>query len=429
MSEIVSVLGREILDSRGNPTVEAEVWLESGVIGRASVPSGASTGSFEAVELRDGGERYGGKGVLKAVENVNFVIEPELIGLDPSDQEGIDRRMIELDGTDNKGRLGANAILGVSLAAARAAAEEHDLPLWAYIGGLGPYLLPTPFMNVVNGGAHADNNLDIQEFMLVPHGASSFSEALRMGAETYHALKKILKKSGHPTAIGDEGGFAPNFKTNSEAFTYLVDAISEAGYEPGAQISLALDAAASEFFRDGVYDLAGEGLKLKSDELCGYYAELCSKYPIISIEDGMSEEDWDGWAILTEKLGRRVQLVGDDVFVTNPVRFSQGIKEGVANAILVKLNQIGTLSETLNVISMAARSGYGAMISHRSGETADSFIADLAVATAAGQIKTGALARTDRVSKYNRLLRIEESLLDGAKYAGMSAINCAKRAG
>jgi enolase len=422
MSEIVGVHAREILDSRGNPTVEVEVWLDNGIYERASVPSGASTGTFEAVELRDGGSRYVGKGVQKAVENVNSIIEPELIGYDPADQAELDKRLIELDGTDNKGKLGANAILGVSLASARAAARDHSLPLWAYIGGLGPYSLPTPMMNVVNGGAHADNNLDIQEFMLVPHGASSFSEALRMGAETYHALKKILKKSNHATGVGDEGGFAPNFKANSEALTYLVNAITEAGYEPGKQISLAMDVAASEFYKDGVYDLSGEGRKLSAAELADYYEELCGKYPIVSIEDGMSEEDWDGWAHLSKKLGGKIQLVGDDLFVTNPVRFERGIKSGIANAILVKLNQIGTLTETLKVISMAKASGYGAVISHRSGETEDAFISDLAVATAAGQIKTGALARTDRVAKYNQLLRIEESLGDTAVYAGRSAL-------
>jgi enolase len=426
MSEIVGVHGREILDSRGNPTVEVEVWLDCGIVERAAVPSGASTGSFEAIELRDGGERYGGKGVLKAVENVNNIIEPELTGLDPTDQAGIDSLMIELDGTDNKSKLGANAILGVSMAVARAAARDHELPLWSYLGGLGPYLLPTPLMNVVNGGAHADNNLDFQECMLVPHGASSFAEALRMGAETYHALKKILAKSGHSTAVGDEGGFAPNFKTNSEAFKYLTDAITEAGYEPGKQISLAMDVAASEFFKNGKYDLAGEGRQLSAGELADYYADICSKFPIVSIEDGMSEEDWDGWALLTKKLGGKIQLVGDDLFVTNPVRFERGIENGVGNSILVKLNQIGTLSETLRVISMAKVSGYSAVISHRSGETSDTFIADLSVATAAGQIKTGALARTDRVAKYNQLLRIEEALGDSAKYAGISGVRCAK---
>jgi enolase len=426
MSEIVGVHAREILDSRGNPTVEVEVVLDNWVIERASVPSGASTGSFEAVELRDGGSRYAGKGVLQAVENVNSVIAPELIGYDASEQEEIDRRLIELDGTDNKGKLGANAILGVSLAVARAAARDHDLPLWSYLGGLGPYSLPTPLMNVVNGGAHADNNLDIQEVMLVPHGAGSFSEALRMGAETYHALKKILKKSNHSTGVGDEGGFAPNFKANSEALTYLVDAIGEAGYEPGKQISLALDVAASEFYKDGVYNLEGEGRKLKADELAGYYEEITSKYPIVSIEDGMSEEDWDGWALLTKRIGGKIQLVGDDLFVTNPVRFERGIKNGIGNAILVKLNQIGTLTETLKVISMAKVSGYGAIISHRSGETEDAFIADLAVATAAGQIKTGALARTDRVAKYNQLLRIEERLGESARYAGITGIRVAR---
>ncbi|MDR1019593.1 MAG: phosphopyruvate hydratase [Synergistaceae bacterium] len=422
MSEIVGVHAREILDSRGNPTVEVEVWLDNGIFERASVPSGASTGTFEAVELRDGGSRYAGKGVSRAVDNVNSVIEPELVGYDPADQEELDRRLIELDGTENKGKLGANAILGVSMAAARAAARDHNLPLWAYIGGLGPYSLPTPLMNVVNGGAHADNNLDIQEFMLVPHGAASFAEALRMGAETYHALKKVLQKSNHSTGVGDEGGFAPNFKANSEALTFLVNAIAEAGYEPGGQISLAMDAAASEFYKDGVYSLAGEGRKLKADELADYYEELCGKYPIVSIEDGMSEEDWDGWALLTKKLGGKIQLVGDDIFVTNPVRFERGITSGIANAILVKLNQIGTLTETLKVISMARAAGYGAVISHRSGETEDAFISDLAVATDAGQIKTGALARTDRVAKYNELLRIEEALGDSARYAGLGSV-------
>ena len=427
MSEIVGVHAREILDSRGNPTVEAEVWLDSGVIESAAVPSGASTGSFEALELRDGGERYGGKGVKNAVKNVNDLIEPELLGLDPTDQAGIDALMIKLDGTDNKGKLGANAILAVSLATARAAATESGLPLWAYLGGLGPYLLPTPLMNVVNGGVHADNNLDFQECMLVPNGASTFAEALRMGTETYHALKKILKKSGHPTAVGDEGGFAPDFKSNAEAFKYLTDAIAEAGYEPGKQISLAMDVAASEFYKDSKYDLAGEGRKLSAGELADYYADICSKYPIVSIEDGMAEEDWEGWALLTKKLGGKIQLVGDDLFVTNPVRFGRGIKEGIGSAVLVKLNQIGSLSETLKVISMAKAAGYGAIISHRSGETADTFIADLAVATAAGQIKTGATSRTDRVAKYNRLLRIEEALGETAEYAGASGIRTRNR--
>jgi enolase len=422
MSEIVGVHAREILDSRGNPTVEVEVWLDNGIFERASVPSGASTGTFEAVELRDGGSRYAGKGVQKAVDNVNSIIEPELVGYDPADQEELDRKLIELDGTENKGKLGANAILGVSMAAARAAARDHNLPLWAYIGGLGPYSLPTPLMNVVNGGAHADNNLDIQEFMLVPHGATSFAEALRMGAETYHALKKVLQKSNHSTGVGDEGGFAPNFKANSEALTFLVNAITEAGYEPGKHISLAMDVAASEFYKDGVYNLEGEGRTLKADELADYYEELCGKYPIVSIEDGMSEEDWDGWALLTKKLGGKIQLVGDDIFVTNPVRFGRGIKSGIANAILVKLNQIGTLTETLDVIAMARAAGYGTIVSHRSGETEDAFISDLAVATAAGQIKTGALARTDRVAKYNELLRIEEALGDSARYAGIGSI-------
>lgn len=427
MSEIVGVHGREILDSRGNPTVEVEVWLENGIVERASVPSGASTGTFEAVELRDGGERYDGKGVLKAVENVNTIIEPALIGYDPSYQTDIDKLMIELDGTGNKGRLGANAILGVSLAVARAAARAQGLSLWAYIGGLGPYLLPTPLMNVVNGGAHADNNLDIQEFMLVPGGAGSFSEALEMGARTYHALKKILNKASMSTGIGDEGGFAPNFKSNSDALSYLLEAITAAGYEPGNHISLALDVAATEFYKDGAYHLAGEGRTLDAADLCGYYEELCAKYPIVSIEDGMAEDDWNGWAMLTGKIGSKVQLVGDDLFVTNPNRFERGVGDGVANAILIKLNQIGTLTETLRVIAMAQGAGYGAIISHRSGETDDSFIAALSVAVAAGQIKTGAPARIDRVAKYNELLRIEEILGDNAEYAGMSRIHFEKR--
>ena len=420
MCEIVAVNARQILDSRGNPTLEAEVWLESGVMGRASVPSGASTGSFEAVELRDGGTAYLGKGVTQAVENVNQKIEPILLGMCVTQQEELDSRMMELDATHNKGALGANAILGVSLAAARAAADYLGQPLWSYIGGLGPFLLPTPMLNVVNGGAHADNTLDIQEFMLIPHGAKSFSEALQMGTETYHVLKKLLKKDNHATGIGDEGGFAPNFKKNSEALDYLVKAIKEAGYKPGEQISLALDVAASEFYRDGYYHLAGEGRKLTMEELADYYAELCGAYPIISIEDGMSEEDWKGWAHLTAKLGSKVQLVGDDLFVTNPERFERGIKDGIANSILVKLNQIGSLTETLKVIDMAARSGYSSVISHRSGETDDTFIADLAVAKASGQIKTGAPARTDRVAKYNQLLRIEEALGSNARYAGKS---------
>jgi enolase len=344
--------------------------------------------------------------------------------MDPSDQTAIDNLMIRLDGTEDKSRLGANAILSVSLAAARAAAAEHEMPLWVYLGGIGPHILPAPLMNVVNGGTRADNNLDFQECMFVPHGASSFGEALRMGAETYHALKKILKKSGHATAIGDEGGFAPDFKSNAEAFGFLVDAISEAGYEPGRQISLAIDAAAGEFYHDGTYDLAGEGRCLDADELADYYCEICSSFPVVSIEDGMSEEDWDGWTLLTEKLGGRVQLVGGDIFVTNPARFERGIKQGAANAILVKLNQIGTLTETLGVIAKAKKSGYGVIVSHRSGETSDSFIADLAVGTSAGQIKAGATARTDRLAKYNRLLRIEEALGDNALYAGISGIRC-----
>ncbi len=420
MSLIVGVHGREVLDSRGNPTVEAEVWLESGVTARAIVPSGASTGSFEAVELRDGEQRYLGKGVLKAVRNVNEILSPRLIGMDASEQGLVDESMIDEDGTPNKGRLGANAILAVSMAVARAAAIDHDRPLWAWLGGLGPFVLPTPMMNVINGGAHADNNLDIQEFMIVPHGASDFSESLRMGVEVYHHLKKALKKKGYATAIGDEGGFAPSLESNREAFDLLLEAIVSAGYRPGDEVSLAVDVAATEFFEKGCYRFSGEGRCFTAEELTDYYEELCRNYPILSLEDGMAEEDWTGWSHLTERLGSRVQLVGDDIFVTNPERFLRGIDSGVANAILIKLNQIGTVTETLQVIDMARRNGYGAVISHRSGETEDVFLADLAVATGAGQIKTGALARTDRVAKYNQLLRIAEELDDRAPFAGLT---------
>jgi enolase len=425
MSYIVGVHGREILDSRGNPTVEVEVWLDNGIVGKAAVPSGASTGTFEAVELRDGEERFLGKGVLKAVEHVNEKIAPEVVGMDPAEQWALDKALLALDGTMNKGKLGANAILGVSMAAARAAAEDHDLPLWAYLGGLGPMLLPTPMMNVINGGAHADNNLDIQEFMIIPHGAESFAEGLRMGVEIYHTLKKILKKKGYSVSIGDEGGFAPNLRTNREALDVLVEAIEAAGYAPGAQVSLAVDGAVTDLFANGVYSFAGEGRNFTPEQLVAYYEDLCDAYPLVSIEDGMAEEDWAGWALLTDRLGGKVQLVGDDIFVTNPERFSRGIAERIGNAILIKLNQIGTVTETLQVIDKARWSGYGAVISHRSGETDDSFISDLAVATGVGQIKTGAPARMDRVAKYNQLLRIAETC--PAPYAGLSRMVCAKK--
>lgn len=424
MSIIVGIHGREILDSRGNPTVEVEVILESGVSGRASVPSGASTGTFEAVELRDGGERYMGKGVLRAVDNVNGKIAPEIVGMDVSEQAYIDKAMIDLDGTVDKGILGANAILGVSLATARAASIYFDMPLWSYIGGLGPFSLPTPMMNVINGGAHADNNLDIQEFMVMPYGAESFSEALRMNVEVYHNLKGMLKSKGYSTALGDEGGFAPNLGSNREGFDILVEAIEKAGYTPGDQIGIAVDVAASEIYSDGYYLFKGEGKKFSSQELNEYYRALCKDYPIVSIEDGMAEDDWEGFALMTSTLGKDIQIVGDDLFVTNKERLIRGIKEKSANAILIKLNQIGTLSETLDVIRTARNSGFATVISHRSGETSDSFIADLSVAVGAGQIKTGAPARTDRVEKYNQLLRIEESIGDNSPYSGLSAINC-----
>lgn len=426
MSTIVGMHAREILDSRGNPTVEVEVALETGEIARAGVPSGASTGTFEAVELRDGGSRYGGKGVLNAVKNVNELIAQEVTGMDADDIRAVDAAMLKLDGTPNKGRLGANAILGVSMAVTRAAAQSHCLPLWDYIGGICGKTLPTPMMNVINGGAHADNNLDIQEFMIVPHGAPSFAEALRMGAETYHALKKILVKEGFSTGLGDEGGFAPNFSSNRMGFEYLVKAIEAAGYKPGEQISIACDVAISELFSDGVYHFKGEGRDFTPAELADYYAELCADFPIISIEDGMNEEDWEGWKLLTDKIGAKVQLVGDDLFVTNPVRLAKGIEMGAANSILIKLNQIGSVSETLDVIAMARKAGYSWVVSHRSGETDDSFISDLAVATLAGQIKTGAPARMDRIAKYNQLLRIEEQIGAEASYAGLSTFRCGK---
>ncbi|ACX52708.1 enolase [Ammonifex degensii KC4] len=419
MAIISDVWAREILDSRGNPTVEVEVTLEDGTVGRAAVPAGASTGMHEAVELRDREEkRYGGKGVRKAVEHVNTVIAEELIGLSALEQEKIDRLLIALDGTENKGRLGANAILGVSLAVARAAAAFLGLPLYRYLGGVGNTLMPVPLMNVLNGGKHADNNLDFQEFMIVPVGANNFAEALRLGVEVYHQLRRVLKERGLTTAVGDEGGFAPELEGNEEALKLLVAAIEAAGYRPGEDVALALDPAASEFYREGKYVLAGEGKELTSAEMVDYYEDLVNRYPIVSIEDGLAEEDWEGWELLTRRLGRSVQLVGDDIFVTNPQRLAKGISLGVANAILIKVNQIGTLTETLETIGLARRAGYRYVISHRSGETEDTFIADLAVATGAGQIKTGAPCRSERVAKYNQLLRIEEELEEVARYPG-----------
>lgn len=416
---IVDVHAREILDSRGNPTIEVDVVLEDGTLGRAAVPSGASTGAYEAVELRDGAEdRYLGKGVTKAVDNVNDIIGPEILEMDATDQLGIDRLMIELDGTPNKAKLGANAILGVSLAVAKAAAESVGLPLYQYLGGTNGKELPVPMMNILNGGEHADNNVDIQEFMVMPVGAESFREALRMGTEIFHNLKKVLKSKGLNTAVGDEGGFAPNLGSNQEALEVIVEAISAAGYKPGEDVMLALDVAATELYKDGKYVLAGEGLTKTVEEMVAYYEQLVEKFPIISIEDGLAEDDWEGWKLLTERLGNKVQLVGDDLFVTNTERLSQGIVTKVANAILVKVNQIGTLTETLDAIEMAKRAGYTAVVSHRSGETEDATIADLVVATNAGQIKTGAPSRTDRVAKYNQLLRVEEDLAYLAKFNG-----------
>lgn len=422
MSIIESVYAREVLDSRGNPTVEVEVILESGIMGRAMVPSGASTGAFEAVELRDDDKgRYLGKGVLKAVENVNDIIAPELEGVNVFDQVGIDKLLLELDGTHNKGKLGANAILGVSMAVARAAAEELGLPLFQYVGGVNAKQLPVPMMNILNGGAHADNNVDIQEFMVMPVGAKSFAEALRMGAEIFHNLRTVLKGKGLNTAVGDEGGFAPSLGSNAEALEVIVEAIKKAGYEPGTDVKLALDVAATELYdkEKNAYVLAGEGRELTSAQMVDFYAELVEKFPIISIEDGLDEEDWDGWKLMTEKLGSKIQIVGDDLFVTNTERLRKGIQTRTANAILIKLNQIGTITETLDAIEMAKRAGYTAVISHRSGETEDSTIADLAVAVNAGQIKTGAPSRTDRVAKYNQLLRIEDLLGEVSEYPGI----------
>jgi len=422
MSAIVDVIAREILDSRGQPTVEVDVLLESGVLGRAAVPSGASTGSREAIELRDGDPaRYGGKGVLKAVENVNTEICEAVIGVDATEQGFVDKTLIELDGTENKSRLGANAVLAVSLAVAKAAAEESGLPLHRYLGGAGAMAMPVPMMNVVNGGAHADNSLDMQEFMIVPVGAPSFREALRYGAEVFQALKKILASRGLATAVGDEGGFAPRLPKHEHAIKVVLEAISAAGYEPGKQVALALDCASSEFYEDGEYTLSAEGLSMGSEQFVDYLSGWVDKYPIISIEDGMSEDDWKGWKLLTSRLGKKVQLVGDDVFVTNTRFIKQGIDMGVANSVLIKVNQIGTLTETLAAIEMAKRAGYTAVISHRSGETEDTTIADIAVATNALQIKTGSLARSDRLAKYNQLLRIEEDLGDTAMYPGRGA--------
>ena len=419
MSSIVDVVAREILDSRGNPTVEADVLLESGVMGRAAVPSGASTGSREAIELRDGDAgRYLGKGVQQAVENVNTEISEAIVGLDAQEQAFVDQTMIDLDGTDNKSRLGANAILAVSMAVAKAAAEESGLPLYRYFGGMSPMQMPVPMMNIINGGEHANNSLDIQEFMIMPVGANTFHEALRCGAEVFHALKKLLDKKGHSTAVGDEGGFAPNLGSHAEALEIIMEAIEKAGYVPGQDVLLALDCAASEFYKDGRYHLAGEDLHLTSEQFTDYLANLCDQFPIVSIEDGMSEADWDGWKLLTQRLGKTVQIVGDDVFVTNTRIFREGIRQGIGNAILIKINQIGTLSETFAAVEMAKRAGYTAVISHRSGETEDSTIADIAVGLNAGQIKTGSLSRSDRIAKYNQLLRIEEDLGDTASYPG-----------
>ena len=422
MSIIVDVTGREILDSRGNPTVEVEVELASGATGRAAVPSGASTGAHEVVELRDGGTRFGGKGVEEAVAHVDDEIAEAVIGVEALDQRSLDTTLIELDGTDSKSRLGANAILGVSLAAAKAAAAECELPLYRYVGGVNAHVLPLPLLNVLNGGAHADSNVDLQEFMLAPVGAASFAEALRWGAETYHALRGILHDRSLSTGLGDEGGFAPSLPSNEDAVKLLLEAISTAGYTPGDEIAIALDTASTEFFVDGAYRLEGEGTTYTSAEFADYLADLCARYPIVSIEDGMAEDDWDGWAALTERVGDRIQLVGDDLFVTNAERLAEGITRGVANSILVKVNQIGTLTETLDTMELARRAAYTCVMSHRSGETEDVTIADLAVATNCGQIKTGAPARSDRVAKYNQLLRIEEQLGEGAAYLGGAAL-------
>jgi enolase len=422
MSTIVDIIGREIIDSRGNPTVECDVLLESGAMGRAAVPSGASTGSREAIELRDGDKsRYLGKGVLKAVENINTEISEALMGLDANEQTFVDRTLLDLDGTDNKNRLGANATLAVSMAVAKAAAEESGLPLYRYFGGSGAMALPVPMMNVINGGAHANNNLDMQELMILPIGAPTFREAVRYGAEVFHALKKLIHDKGMSTAVGDEGGFAPSVKNHEEAIQLVLQAIEKAGYEPGRQIALGLDCASSEFYKDGKYHLEAEGLSLSSSDLTNLLATWCDKYPIISIEDGMAENDWDGWKILTDRLGKKIQLVGDDLFVTNTKILREGISKGIANSILIKINQIGTLTETFAAIELAKRSNYTSVVSHRSGETEDTTIADIAVATNALQIKTGSMSRSDRTAKYNQLLRIEEDLGDTAEYPGKTA--------
>jgi enolase len=423
MSSIEHIVGREVLDSRGNPTVEVEVFLASGAEGRAIVPSGASTGQFEAVELRDGGKRYEGKGVSRAVDHVNGEIREALVGFDAAEQRAIDTQLIDLDGTDNKGRLGANAILGVSLAVAKSAADELAIPLYRHVGGTNAHVLPVPMLNVLNGGVHADNNVDFQEFMVMPVGAASFREALRWGAETYHVLKGVLQERGLATAVGDEGGFAPNLGSTEEAVQVLVDAIERAGFVPGDDVALALDVASTEFFAGGTYNLAGEGRELSPAEMVGLLGELAGRYPIVSIEDGCAEEDWDGWTELTDAVGDRVQLVGDDLFVTNVERLQRGIDAGVANSILVKVNQIGSLSETLDTVQLAVRAGYTSVMSHRSGETEDTTIADLAVATNCGQIKTGAPARSDRVAKYNQLLRIEDDLGEAAAFRGRAALS------
>ncbi len=422
MSEIVAVYGREILDSRGNPTVEADVVLASGAFGRAASPSGASTGAFEAHELRDGGSRYGGKGVRQAVGHINGELAATALGFELFDQRNFDALLIEIDGTPNKSRMGANGLLAVSLAASRALAEERQLPLYRSLGGAGAKTLPVPMMNILNGGAHADNTVDLQEFMVVPHGAASFAEALRWGAEIFHALKGVLRSRNLATSVGDEGGFAPNLASNAAAAEVIIEAVEKAGYRPEEQVSLAIDAAASEFYKDGVYHLEGEGRSLSGDELVEFWVDFCDRFPVVSVEDGMDEEDWDGWKSLTERLGSRIQLVGDDLFVTNPARLKRGIDSATANALLVKPNQIGTLSETIDAVRMAQFNAYTTVISHRSGETADTFIADLAVAMDAGQIKTGSLCRSDRMAKYNRLLRIEEELGGSAIFPGKGAL-------
>ncbi len=422
MTAIIDITGREILDSRGNPTVEVDVTLETGAFGRAAVPSGASTGAHEAVELRDGGARYLGKGVLKAVDAVNGEIYDALTGLDAEEQIVLDNAMRDLDGTENKSRLGANAILGVSLAVAKAAADEAALPLYNYLGGPSARLLPVPMMNIINGGEHADNPIDIQEFMIMPVSAGNIRDAVRMGAEIFHTLKKKLSDAGYSTSVGDEGGFAPNLNGTVDALDFIMKSVEAAGYKPGEDIMLALDAASSEFYKDGKYILSGEGKTLDSDEMAAYYADLCTRYPILSIEDGMDEDDWQGWKTLTDMVGDKVQLVGDDLFVTNPTRLADGIEQGVANSILIKVNQIGTLSETFDAVDMAHRASYTSVMSHRSGETEDATIADLAVATNCGQIKTGSLARSDRLAKYNQLIRIEEALGSAAQYAGKNIL-------